>query len=463
MDNAIIIRNGRLVDSHAQINAERDILLRNGKIAAVGSPGELHIPAGTVEIEAGGMLVLPGLVDPHTHYLEEDVEGYNMLIAAGVTTALDACLSNPHAAEAIARRPVGLNTLFLYCLIPGRNISSISPDADEFRQVMQNGIARGAFGIKIIGGHAPFTPEATARAIAVAHELGFPITIHAGSTEHTGDLNGMLELCELADNHPLHLPHINTYCTGDVMDGDFEGEAAAALKALRERPNIVSESHLNPFSCVGASMDEKDELGSLFLTNEIRRLGYQANYQGLRQAIANGQVIVSGPKNGYFVFLPPEEGLRRYEENHAAVTVGFPFRRVGMEASLASARNKDGRFTITALATDGGVIPCNFSLERGLALVEADILTIDEFVEKTCYAPACMLGLEKSKGHLAPGADADVIIVDPLKRQARTVFAAGVKVFDRGEFTASPNRLHGLRAGSLNGMITESLAPYWVG
>ncbi|NMA43985.1 MAG: amidohydrolase family protein [Oligosphaeraceae bacterium] len=458
----ILVRNGRVIDPANHVDAVCDLRLDGGKIEALGPCGSLPVTPGTREIDAKAMLVLPGLVDTHTHYLQEDVAGYNMLIAAGVTTALDACLSNPQVPAALARRPIGLNALFLYCLMPGRNISSTSPDDDELRTAMQSGMARGAFGIKIIGGHIPLTPEATARAIAVAAELGYPITVHAGSTTTPDDLSGMLELCELAGNNPLHMPHINSYCTGAIMDGDVLSEAAAAARALRAHPRIVSESHLSPYSCVGASMNAEDKPGSLFLASAIRRLGYSADYAGLGRAIADGKVLVSGPRDGCFVFYSAKEGLERYEANHARVTVAFPFQHVGMAAALASARRADGEFVITALATDGGVIPRNYTLERGLALVEAGIFTLAELVEKSCWAPARMLGLEASKGHLAPGADADVAIVDPMRRAARTVIAGGVRVFEQGVFEEAPNRLHSLIAGNFGGFATENLFPYWV-
>src|SRR2546422_104976 len=63
----LIIRNGLVVTADAR--SQTDVRIRNGTIAEIGrnlSPG-----AGAREIDARGMLVLPGGVDPHSHLSAE--------------------------------------------------------------------------------------------------------------------------------------------------------------------------------------------------------------------------------------------------------------------------------------------------------------------------------------------------------------------------------------------------------
>ncbi len=55
----------------------RDVLVRDGVVAEVGGPGTLQAPEGAEVIEAEGLVLLPGLVDIHTHLREpgrEDAE-----------------------------------------------------------------------------------------------------------------------------------------------------------------------------------------------------------------------------------------------------------------------------------------------------------------------------------------------------------------------------------------------------
>src|ERR1700687_13944 len=87
----MLIRGGTVVTADGERNA--DVLVRAGKVAEVRE----GIAGGEDVIDATGMLVLPGVVDPHTHLLldtgtartTDDVEtGSASAAAGGVTTYL---------------------------------------------------------------------------------------------------------------------------------------------------------------------------------------------------------------------------------------------------------------------------------------------------------------------------------------------------------------------------------------
>ncbi len=61
-----IIRGGTLFDEHFRNAAPADILLRGDIIVEIGRPG-MQAPAGAGEIDASGRLLMPGLVNAHTH------------------------------------------------------------------------------------------------------------------------------------------------------------------------------------------------------------------------------------------------------------------------------------------------------------------------------------------------------------------------------------------------------------
>ncbi len=59
-----VIRSGSVIDGTGGPARQADVGVRNGRIVAVGEIDE----AGEVELDATGLIVMPGVVDPHTHY-----------------------------------------------------------------------------------------------------------------------------------------------------------------------------------------------------------------------------------------------------------------------------------------------------------------------------------------------------------------------------------------------------------
>ena len=61
----LLIRGGRLVDPGSALDGDRlDVLVRDGVIAAIGSDLDA---AGAEQLDARGLTITPGLVDPHVH------------------------------------------------------------------------------------------------------------------------------------------------------------------------------------------------------------------------------------------------------------------------------------------------------------------------------------------------------------------------------------------------------------
>ncbi|MHB8987103.1 MAG: amidohydrolase family protein, partial [Eubacteriales bacterium] len=92
----LLIRGGTVLDPLAGTVEKKDILVVDGKIAAVG----LSLPAEGADIlESSGKLVAPGLIDMHTHLREpgfeakEDIASGTRAAARGGFTAV-ACMPN---------------------------------------------------------------------------------------------------------------------------------------------------------------------------------------------------------------------------------------------------------------------------------------------------------------------------------------------------------------------------------
>ena len=81
----VLIRGGRVIDPARQMNALLDIVVVDGRIAAVGRTSEINVSNCEV-IDARGMIVAPGFVDIHVH-LREPGQSHKETIATGTMAA----------------------------------------------------------------------------------------------------------------------------------------------------------------------------------------------------------------------------------------------------------------------------------------------------------------------------------------------------------------------------------------
>ena len=81
----LLIRGGRVLDPANNVDRAADLLLRDGKVAAIDAPGKIKVREAD-EVNAKGLVVAPGLVDIHVH-LREPGQGYKETIASGTAAA----------------------------------------------------------------------------------------------------------------------------------------------------------------------------------------------------------------------------------------------------------------------------------------------------------------------------------------------------------------------------------------
>ena len=83
--SSILIRGGRLVDPAARVDQAADVLLKDGRVAAVEAAGKIKERADQT-IDARGLIVAPGFIDLHVH-LREPGQAYKETIASGTAAA----------------------------------------------------------------------------------------------------------------------------------------------------------------------------------------------------------------------------------------------------------------------------------------------------------------------------------------------------------------------------------------
>jgi len=433
----LLIKRGYLVDPANGRAGRFDLGLAGGKVARVEP--EVNPDKAEQVLDADGKLVLPGLIDSHVHVAPVSrAIGLRMLARAGVTTALECGGPVEDVIEGLARHGCGVNIAVLNKVDPGRSISGPRAGQEELTDYVDRSLSEGALGLKLLGGHHPLSPETTAAAIEAANRAGAYVAFHCGTTATGSNLHGLLEALELAGSNRLHVCHITAYCRG-LTHGSPVKETMIALEELSQRPHLVSESHNGPYNGTGAQIENGLPRSHVTRTC-LEAGGYRVGPAGLLDAAADGHLLVQKESGGEIIYLAPEAGVAHLKETDFKATVSFPVNRRSTAFLTATEKDNTGRFIVTALSTDGGGIPRNFLLSHGLSLVRFDALSLPEFVEKTAWAPARMLGLP-GKGHLGEGADADIVIADPVSHEAVTTIAEGRVIMIGGLITGTGGKI----------------------
>jgi len=223
----VVFRNATVLtmdDAHHVLSGG-DVLISGERIAAVG-PG-LEVPEGTVEIDATGGILMPGMIDTHRHMWQTAMRGYgadwtltqyfvwnylqwgksfrpqdihagNLVSAieaidAGVTTTVDwshNLQTTEHAEAAVdALQAVPGRFVLAYGNIQAAPWEwSATPEFRSFVERHFGGGGSDMLGFQIAFDVPPAGPDFPEKAaFEVARDLGVPVTTHAGVWKVTGD------------------------------------------------------------------------------------------------------------------------------------------------------------------------------------------------------------------------------------------------------------------------------------
>lgn len=198
-----LFRGGRVIDPAGGFDGAADVLVADGKIAAVGT--DLAPPTDTELVDATGLVIGPGFVDLHSHV--HSIAGHRLQAMDGVTTALDLeaglmPVERAYAEAAAAGRPLHFGFSASWGGARAQVLAGITPDARiasslavlgdprwqrsssprelaAWLSLLEDELAAGALGIGILMGYAPATEPAEFRAVArLAAKAGAPTFTH---------------------------------------------------------------------------------------------------------------------------------------------------------------------------------------------------------------------------------------------------------------------------------------------
>jgi dihydroorotase len=234
----LLIAGGTVLDPSSGLHARRDVAVRDGKVAAI-EESIARDGAATI-IDAGGLIVTPGLVDLHTHLFwgvsHYGVEADSACLARGVTTAVDAGSAGAqtfpgfrrYVIDVVSTRILAFENISVLGMITARvgeleNIRYAAPDeavavAEEHRDVI--------VGIKVRLGYQ------------MVGERGLPALRLARQAADRLDLPLMVHIVDLPEPLPEMLPlmrggDIATHCFHGERNGILDG-AGRVLPSVRE-------------------------------------------------------------------------------------------------------------------------------------------------------------------------------------------------------------------------------------
>src|ERR1700722_12486104 len=187
----ILILNGRLVDPASGVDAERDLLLRHGKVAAVEKPGGFNDVQAKEVIDARGMVGAPGLVDVHVHLREpgqtykESIKTGTAAAAAGGFTSVVAMPNTVPVNDSVAGLEWMVDPAREACIkllaMPAATFGSRGEEITDFHELAR----AGAVGFTDDG--KPVLHDDVMRdALVAAATIGVPVSQHAEDTRLTG-------------------------------------------------------------------------------------------------------------------------------------------------------------------------------------------------------------------------------------------------------------------------------------
>lgn len=384
----ILIKGGRVIDP-GRVNGPADVLIDNGKIVAVGQ--KLDPPAGkadpsTTIIDARGKLVLPGLVDLHVHLREPGFEykdtiqtGTAAAVAGGFTSVC--CMPNTS--------PVNDNQSITEFILEQARLAGnahVFPvgaitKGSEGKELAEIGELRHAGCVAISDDGQPVMNSLIMRR-AMEYALAFDLPV----IDHCEDLH-------LSEGGCMNEGLVSTQLGLPGIPSAAEDVMVARNLALAEL--TTARLHLAHLSTAGSvRMVRAAKSRGIRVTAEVCPHHFSLTEEAVRGF--NTHAKMNPPLRTWQDVQAIKEGLR-----DGTIDV------IATDHAPHAVQDKQQQFA----AAPNGIVGLETALPLTLALVEEGFLSLEAAVAKLTTEPARAFGL--SKGSLAPGADADVVVVDP--------------------------------------------------
>ena len=397
----LAIRGATVISDGAH---DRDILIRDGRIVALVEPGAASADR---DIDADGLLALPGIVDAHVHFNDPGraewegwTSGSRAAAAGGVTTVIDMPLNSlPPVTDGRAfdrKRAAGERSSIVDFGLWGGLIGTESGPLRELA-------GRGVVGVKAFlcdSGVTEFPAIQDAdlhAAFRAATAAGLLVAVHAEDDglvwEATARVRGAGRTdagAWVASRPPL-------------AEVRAVARACAAAKASGARLHVVHLSAADALGAIGAARAEGTDVSVETCPHYL--------------VFDEADVLVQGP---LLKCAPPIRERANRDALWDALS-GGRIDLVGSDHSPCPAADKVKGNTDIFAAWGGisgvqSLLPAVFTEALRRARGTLDRRAVAGFIAwRLAAKPADRFGLAPRKGRIATGADADIVLFDPLR------------------------------------------------
>jgi len=389
----LLLTGARLIDPSQNLDARLDIFIEDGKIAKVGpnlsKTSKSKDPDKITKIvDLPGMIIVPGLVDMHTHLREPGYE-YKETIASGAAAAVAggftsiACMPNTHpvndsrsVTEFIIRKAAEAKSANVYP-VGAISVNSAGAQLTEFWDLKEAGI------VALSDDGKPVMDAALMRrALEYAHSLQLPVIAHCE------DVN-------LSANGLMHEGYFSTIL-------GLNGIPSIAEEVMVARDILIAE-----YTRTALHIAHVSTAGSVRLIREAKKRGVQVTAETAPHYFTLTDESLQN-YDTHFKVNPPlrsEQDVKAVKEGLADGTIDV----IACDHAPHGRTDKEVEFEYAA----NGISGLETSLALSLNLLQDKTLSWPELIAKMTVNPARILNL--TKGTLKEGADADITVIDPLR------------------------------------------------
>jgi dihydroorotase len=251
-----LLHGGRVIDPANSVDAVQDVLVRDGRITAVGPLLGTPEAADAERIDCTGRLVLPGLIDTHGHVYQYVTGRFGLNadlcgVHSGVTTLVDqggaSCITLPgfrhYVIEPSHSRVISFISAYLVGGLEGHFYPELyRPECADVAATVKSAAANSDVvkGVKAhaeLGGFARWGLEVMKKAAQIGEQTGLPLYIHFGQLWPKPESGGMD-----VDPDSIFPAVLDLLKPGDVLAHPFSRHPGGFVSLDGEVHPLVSEA-----------------------------------------------------------------------------------------------------------------------------------------------------------------------------------------------------------------------------